>query len=147
MGRSVEDTLKDLQAELLRKPKNFKKNKVKGDQDRPQVHEEGKSGKGNGAAVMGDISNTKRALGLQDSEKGSEAQRAEKLVQDLYTPSNLATAERMQIMHPYRENGFFPGLAPEFYPGPQWRWTREASKYQNDHSRRIAGGQAQVDQV
>ena len=132
MGRSVDDTLKDLQAELLSKPKNFKKNKLKGDQDRPQVREEGKSGRRNGAAVMGDISNTKRALGLRDSEKGSEAERAEKLLQDLYTPSNPSTAERMQIMQPYRENGFFPGLAPEFYPGPQWRWTREVKRGQND---------------
>jgi len=132
MGRSVEETLKDLQKELLSEPKSFKKNKLKGDQSRPQVHEEGKSDKRNGAAVMGDISNTRRALGLRDPEKGSEAQRAEKLSQDLYTPSNSSTAERMQIMYPYRKNGFFPALAPEFYPGPQWRWTREAKRNQND---------------
>ena len=62
MGRSVDDTLNDPQIEqLLNKPKNFKKNKLKGD-DNPRGDRKIDNGKE--GTVMGDISNTKRALGI-----------------------------------------------------------------------------------
>ena len=61
MGKSVEETLKDLQKELLKRPKSFKKNKLKDEDD---ADEENKTRTGRETAVMADISNTKRAPGI-----------------------------------------------------------------------------------
>ena len=146
MGGSVHQTLKDLEKGLLNKPNSAKKSQVREDGNQQLVQRGGlKAESGKRGAAPGGKANTQRAEGQRDGQASNlngfsidslallsnGAPPAASPIHDLYEPSNAQPLESMQLLYPYRRNGFYPAAAPEFYPGPQWRWIRGPDRNQN----------------